>query len=205
MVRRITLPIAVVLGLALAGLIARPRPAAGQDPIPTQVLDPTPIPSLTPTPEATPIPAATAIPVAPPPAPIPRPIPGMDPIVLETIETPLYFVKLQLEVIQSQRLAWGGPLLQLAPTHEQPPDPNRPAVPDPSARVNIDSWYSAGLDLPDRMPIRIWVDVYQGPGGWGYVIQSEMTWGGQRWRRSENIGPESWRDRDWHYEPSEEL
>lgn len=47
---------------------------------------------------------------------------------------------------------------------------------------------------------RIRVDTYDGPKGKGYVVvyQVEITKG--IWQRSENVGPEKWREQSWHIE-----
>jgi len=51
------------------------------------------------------------------------------------------------------------------------------------------------VDVP--IPCRIRCDVYNGPGGWGYVASGEVRVNGKTYLRSVNRGPESWRTHDW--------
>ena len=60
----------------------------------------------------------------------------------------------------------------------------------------VDSWTSAGISLPDPMPIAVAVDTYYGPQGSGYVVRGEVILDGVRYVRVVNVGPETWRDQD---------
>jgi len=167
-------------------------PLAAQDLFPTETpLSPSPTASLTPAPTATGAPLAPA-----PVAPAPRTIPGLDPTIIQRADLDLHAVQLQIERIQTQRLANRAPLIQLPSTHALPPG-ELGAVPDPARRVGIDSWYSAAVDLPAQMYASVRVDVYEGPQGLGYVLIADLVQVGQRWHRRINIGPETRRSCDW--------
>jgi len=54
-------------------------------------------------------------------------------------------------------------------------------------------WVDFGLrDISVRGTYR--VDVYQGPGGWGYVMTVSIKANDQIYSLSRNVGPEIWRD-----------
>ena len=174
-----------------------PAPDATREPLPTY----TPYPTYTPAPTYTPFPEATKLSIAPPPAaPAPRPVPGFSADTMAAIDRQLNDLQLQLERLQSARLARNAPLLQLPTTHAAPVDLDREPrgqAPDLRRRVGIDSWYSAAVEAPELLLATVRVDVYQGPAGWGYVIVAETVHNGQRWIREINIGGESWREHDW--------
>lgn len=161
----------------------------------------TPYPTYTPLPTYTYQTPTTSPVVGDPQPPAPRDIPGLDQRIMSAADNQIHAIQLQIEIIQSDRLSRGMPLLQLASTHESPPrlvsadDPG--SVPDPSRRMGIDSWYSARIDLPSQMITAVQIHTYQGPNGWGYLIVANLDVNGQRWRREINIGPESWRGSDW--------
>ena len=57
------------------------------------------------------------------------------------------------------------------------------------------SW--AGIIVLPPLPMTMWIDVYDGPHGQGFVVIMEVTDKGQTFRRSANAGPESWRKQPW--------
>ena len=61
-----------------------------------------------------------------------------------------------------------------------------------------ESWADAGVVLPAQVEVSIQVDVYQAPGGHGFVvcvfIRMSAT---ETWMRCYNVGPETWRTHDW--------
>lgn len=55
-----------------------------------------------------------------------------------------------------------------------------------------ENWTSfLGASLPASLAATIWIDVYDGPNGKGYVATVEGTLGGNTWRRAVQIGPET--------------
>lgn len=50
-----------------------------------------------------------------------------------------------------------------------------------------------GLPLPARLRI----DVYSGPQGWGWSATLQVLYNGTVYERTGNVGPETWRTRDW--------
>lgn len=200
---RIIAIIVCLIGLLL-GLAS--LPASAQDVVPIATKEPlptyTPYPTQTPYPTYTPYPEPTLISIAPAPLPpAPRPIPGFSADTMAAIDKQINDIQLQLEILQSARLAANAPLLQLPPTHKQPVDLDATKsvgqAPDLRRRIGIDSWYSARLDLPTELMADLRVDVYQGPDGPGFVVMAETIHNGIVWRRAVNVGPESWRESDW--------
>jgi len=200
--RRLIVISTIIIFLAIAMMpIARAQeglvPGATDEPRPTY----TAYPTQTPYPTYTPYPSPTALAIAPPPAaPAPRPVPGFSADTMAAIDRQLNDLQLQLERLQSDRLARNAPLLQLPTTHAQPVDLDREPrglAPDLRRRVGIDSWYSAAVEVPEVLLATVRVDIYNGPKGWGYVIVAETVHNGQRWIREINVGGEQWRERDW--------
>jgi len=118
---------------------------------------------------------------------------------MTAIDQEINDIQLQLEIVQSDRLASNAPLLQLPPTHAMPVDLDAKdgMAPDLRKRIGIDSWYSARLEIPAKMLAAYRVDVYDGPDGPGFVILAETIHSGTIWRREINVGAESWREIDW--------
>ena len=44
----------------------------------------------------------------------------------------------------------------------------------------------------------LWVDVYDGPQGHGFVANLAARYNGTLYHRAQNRGPETWRTQDWH-------
>jgi hypothetical protein len=56
----------------------------------------------------------------------------------------------------------------------------------------------AVANLTDPASISVWVDVYDGPQGKGYVVCGEVVASNITYRRYQNIGPEEYRTtQDW--------
>jgi hypothetical protein len=119
---------------------------------------------------------------------------------MQRADLDLHEIQLQIERIQTQRLANRATLIQLPSTHALPPG-ELGASPDPARRVGIDSWYSADIALPAQMYASVRVDIYEGPHGCGFVLVSYMEYYDRIWERQVNIGPELWRDQDWSLMP----
>jgi hypothetical protein len=47
------------------------------------------------------------------------------------------------------------------------------------------------------LPAVFVMDVYQSPAGWGYVATVTVLHNGTRYRRSQNVGSETWRTQAW--------
>jgi hypothetical protein len=92
--------------------------------------------------------------------------------------------------------AMQGRYWQGARTHLKTPSDGTAAPPD----VN---WSAFGINLPARSEASFVMDVYDGPQGSGYTIMAEVIFQGQTWRRIANVGPESYRTRDWHQVPAQ--
>jgi hypothetical protein len=56
--------------------------------------------------------------------------------------------------------------------------------------------------LSDILPACVKVDVYDSPDGQGWVLTVEATHNGTKYRRSQNVGPESHRTQGWHIVPA---
>ena len=52
-----------------------------------------------------------------------------------------------------------------------------------------------------RIPMRVRVDVYNGPAGQGYLMTFETARAGVSYQRVVNVGPESWRSANWIASP----
>jgi len=194
----------ITIIIVISKLLALIPVARAQDQQPTTPTAES-LPTYTPYPTYTPWPTATAPVIAPDPAPpSPRSIDGLDNSLMERADLDLYTVQLQIERLQSQRVANRAELLQLPTTHALPPG-ELGAAPDPSRRVGLDSWYSAAIDLPLMMYASVRVDVYDGPQGVGYVLVATMVQRGEVWARRVNVGPETRRTRDWHLAPTDEA
>ena len=55
--------------------------------------------------------------------------------------------------------------------------------------------------LTELLPACVRVDTYDGPQGQGWVLTVEATHNGRLYRRSQNVGPESFRTQGWHEVP----
>ena len=60
------------------------------------------------------------------------------------------------------------------------------------------SWLDQFDALPEKFPAALRCDVYDGPGGHGYVVTVRGVLGGVTWERSHNVGPETHRTAAWH-------
>jgi hypothetical protein len=51
--------------------------------------------------------------------------------------------------------------------------------------------------VPATMPCSVRLDVYQSLAGWGFVLTATVQAGLKTFRRSQNSGPETWRQTGW--------
>lgn len=61
-----------------------------------------------------------------------------------------------------------------------------------------ETWSDLNLGALGSVPCSLQIDVYQGPGGWGWVATVEVLFNGTRYSRSRNVGAEDWRTQAWH-------
>lgn len=52
--------------------------------------------------------------------------------------------------------------------------------------------------VSELLPACVWIDVYDSPQGKGWVANIEVTYGGVKYARSQNVGPLSERTKGWH-------
>lgn len=52
--------------------------------------------------------------------------------------------------------------------------------------------------VSELLPCCLWVDVYDGPSGKGWVANIEVIYNGKTYHRAVNVGPESSRSQGWH-------
>lgn len=99
--------------------------------------------------------------------------------------------------------AKGHGYLQALWSHSAPPADGALVAPDlliskptDQAESFFDLW-SAVIITDGKVPVRLRIDVYDGPSGKGYVIVVESIIAGSTYTRSINTGGEAWREQDW--------
>lgn len=109
-----------------------------------------------------------------------------------------------LMAAQAAYYAANGTYFQGLPTHSEIPADGAELPPDRVDDHPTDqpvSWSDAAteysLSVPETMGSVLRIDVYDGPGGAGWVTVVETMIDGQLWRRSINFGPEAWRSAAW--------
>lgn len=125
---------------------------------------------------------------------LPEPPPGLeakaDQILIDLVAA--------LVPVQADYLAAHGRYWQGVRSHPVTPSDGEKTAPDRTRRPTdqAESWEDAAVPLPASMEIATAVDVYDGPGGHGYVVVGEIAIAGRRWRRAIGVGPEA-RSHDW--------
>lgn len=101
---------------------------------------------------------------------------------------------------QANYVAAHGRYFQGLFTHSVRPTDGAETAPDRLADKPTDQAHRWAdfINLPATMPTRIRIDVYSGPIGAGYVATVDIRVNGTNWRRSAQVGPETWRTRAWH-------
>lgn len=93
-----------------------------------------------------------------------------------------------------------GRFPQLLRTHLEIPPKGQQKAPDNLQATPTDStvkWSGLG-QLPSTMLSRMRIDVYNGPGGHGYVVVNEAIDDADIiYEKATNVGPETWRSFDW--------
>ncbi len=64
----------------------------------------------------------------------------------------------------------------------------------------VESWADEGYAIPAQS-FSITVNVYNGPGGWGYELVFRFRDAGGVWSRVVNVGPETYREQAWSFVP----
>lgn len=83
------------------------------------------------------------------------------------------------------------PTVTPADGDERPTDATR----KPSGQV--DSWAGAGIALPANSPASVEIHSYNSPRGRGYAVILRVLVAARLWRRVEQFGPETGRNRAW--------
>ncbi len=60
-----------------------------------------------------------------------------------------------------------------------------------------ETWNDESISLASTLPVRLRVDSYDGPQGLGYVIVGVVIEDTRIYRRSINVGPETYRTQTW--------
>jgi len=111
----------------------------------------------------------------------------------------------RIQARQSAYFTTKGKYFQGLPTHASAPVHTDSAFPTPAPdrlttkpTDQAEDWLSQFSEWNGMaMPSLVRMDVYDGPQGKGYVVTVEAFRGTQRWRRSINVGPETYRGRAW--------
>lgn len=105
----------------------------------------------------------------------------------------------------------GRGYMQALWSHSTPPADGALVAPDlPTSKPTdqaesfADLW-SAVVIGQGKLPVRLRIDVYDGPSGRGYVITVEVIMAGRTYTRSINVGSERWRDVGWTELKAEQL
>lgn len=114
------------------------------------------------------------------------------------VDTELTALWTKIQTRQATFFTNRGRYWQGSRTHLITPAEGLPVPPDGTLRPTNEAqgWAALG-DLPLTMSMTVWLDVYDGPGGPGYVAHAEVVINGNTWRRSRQHGPETWRTRGW--------
>lgn len=89
-------------------------------------------------------------------------------------------------------------------THDAIPADGIDSAPDQLAGAPTDQaedWNAFGLSPGASVPYALVLDVYQGRDGHGFVASVLVRILGRLWRRRQNFGPETYRDRAWEQLP----
>ena len=99
--------------------------------------------------------------------------------------------------------AKGRGYMQALWSHSAPPADGALVAPDlltskptDQAESFADLW-SAVVVADGKIPVRLRIDVYDGPDGKGHVITVECIVAARTYTRSINTGGEKWREQDW--------
>lgn len=95
-----------------------------------------------------------------------------------------------------------GRFYQALDSHTTPPADGALDSPDklsagPTDQTEKAAYLWQQLTLDAALPYSVRVDVYEGPGGWGYAVTVSATLNGEVWARTVNTGPEAYRESAW--------
>ena len=92
----------------------------------------------------------------------------------------------------------------VTPTHDAGPD-DGDTIGDrlddqPDDQGAFSAWSNVYPEwVTEAIPCTVWIDVYETPAGIkGWVGNIEIVYSGTTYRRSQNVGPESFRTEAWH-------
>ena len=60
-----------------------------------------------------------------------------------------------------------------------------------------ENWNDEAISLASTLPVHLQVDSYDGPQGFGYVVIGIVIEATRTYRRSVNVGPETYRNQNW--------
>lgn len=92
-----------------------------------------------------------------------------------------------------------GKYFQGVYTNATPTDPAE-LVPDLTKKPTdqAETWANANFTMPATMPVRLWIDVYNGPQGHGWTLNAQVIVGANTWQICvQGAGSETWRAFDW--------
>ena len=103
-----------------------------------------------------------------------------------------------VEVAQREAFSADGKYVQLLESHTAAPAIGKTASADRQVKPEGRTKGRAELKLvaPTEWSERI--DIYEGPEGKGYVTTFTVLEGKKKWSKSVNVGPETWREAQWH-------
>lgn len=123
---------------------------------------------------------------------------------LTTVDNLLSTALTKIENYQAQYALQRGKYFQALWSHSTPPADGSLAAPDlltTKPTDQLENWSTLWSELElagSRSPMRARIDVYDGPGGKGFIVTVEVIVDGQAMTRSINVGPERYRDVSWH-------
>jgi len=146
---------------------------------------------------------ALASPTAPVVAQVVTPAPVAFPLIDVVVDSHLP----RIATYQSAYLLGHGRYFQGLWSHATTPDEGSSNPPDQLASRPTDQLEDFGAMWSQvavgqgRIPMRVRIDVYNGPSGQGYVMTFETARAGVAYQRVVNVGPESWRNANWIASP----
>lgn len=120
-------------------------------------------------------------------------------------DTILADLKAALAPIQADYFALKGRYWQGLQTPLAIPKDGGEATPEKAHHPTdqAETWEDIAVPFPSALPIAVEVHVYDGPSGHGYILLGKVELAGKRWMRAINVGPETWRTREWTAQPVE--
>lgn len=117
---------------------------------------------------------------------------------LQQVDAAIDAIWPQVEAHQADYLAANGRAWQGYRTHETLPADGEKKQPDVGTRGPPDSTPWPPGFRASQQPMGLEVHAYHGPDGPGWVVHIGVTAEGETWHRTIQVGPEDWRDINWH-------